>query len=146
MRGFQSYVLDEISTFCERMMPYDSNDDEKWSIAMNMGRWTNYLTYDVLGSVCYGKSFHTLVEDSNRYVVDLIYGVTASNYTFGQMPALKKLGLTNPLFTGRLRQIIRFVKFGNALSAEREKAGTNTDDVTSFTTFSPHRIQTQEKA
>lgn len=42
------------------------------------------------------------------------------------MPGLKKLGLTNPLFTGRLRQVIRFVKFGNGLFAERAKAGTNT--------------------
>lgn len=126
MRGLQTYVIDEISTFCERMRTYNPDVDKKWSIAMNVGRWTNYMTYDVLGSVCYGKSFRTLTEDSNRYVVDLINGVTAPNYTFGQMPGLKKLGLTNPLFTGRLRQIIRFVKFGNGLFAERAKAGTNT--------------------
>ena len=126
MRGLQPYALDEISTFCERMMTSNPDGDKQWSVAMNIGRWTNYMTYDVLGSVCYGKSFRTLVEDSNRYIVDLINGVTAPNYTLGQMPALKKLGLSNPLFTGRLRQIIRFVKFGNSLYAEREKAGTST--------------------
>lgn len=126
LRGIQPYVFDEISLFCERMVAYTASDDNKWSIAMNVGRWTNYMTYDVLGSVCYGRSFRTLVEDSNRYIVDLINGVTAPNYTFGQMPVLSKFGLASPLFRGRMKQVIRFVRFGNALFAEREKAGANT--------------------
>ena len=126
MRGIQPYALEEISTFCKCIMISSSESDEKWSNPMNMGKWTNYMTYDVLGSVCYGKSFRTLVEDTNRYIIELINGITAPNYTFGQMPGLKKFGLTNPLFTGRLRQIIRFVKFGNGLCEERTRAGTNT--------------------
>ncbi|KAI9811993.1 MAG: hypothetical protein M1827_004885 [Pycnora praestabilis] len=127
LRGLQPYAVEEISTFTERIMTYSSEGDKEWSTAMNMGKWTNYMTYDVLGSICYGKSFRTLVEDSNRYIVELINGVTAPNYIFGQMPSLKKLGLTNPMFTGCLGQVIRFVKYGNAQFKEREKAGIDTE-------------------
>ena len=121
-------MLDEINTFCDSLMTLNDDSDGNWSSPKNIARWTNFLSYDVLGSICYGKSFRMLSENSNRFIVDLINGLTKTNYAVGQWPSLTRLGLTNPIFTGQLSAIIRFIKYSDSLVKERRENGAKRRD------------------
>jgi hypothetical protein len=37
-----------------------------------MSDWCNYLTFDVMGDLCFGKAFEMLEHPENRHVIDLI--------------------------------------------------------------------------
>lgn len=45
---------------------------EKKSVVRNMGDWFGYLTYDVMGELCFGKSFDMLVSSGKRELVGLV--------------------------------------------------------------------------
>lgn len=71
----EKYILANVRTFCSRLgaksLEKVGNADE-WSIAQNMADWCNYLTFDVMGDLCFGKAFEMLEHEENRHVIDLI--------------------------------------------------------------------------
>lgn len=42
------------------------------SVVRNLGDWFGYLTYDVMGELCFGKSFDMLISRGKREMVGLI--------------------------------------------------------------------------
>ena len=53
-------------------MAEKSGTKGQWSVAQNMADWCNYLTFDTLGDLCFGKAFEMLEHEENRHVIDLI--------------------------------------------------------------------------
>jgi len=53
-------------------MAEKSGSKGQWSVAQNMADWCNYLTFDTLGDLCFGKAFEMLENEENRHVIDLI--------------------------------------------------------------------------
>ena len=45
---------------------------EKKSVVRNMGDWFSYLSYDVMGELCFGKSFDMLISSGRRELVGLV--------------------------------------------------------------------------
>lgn len=66
LRSIEEYMLLHSREFCEKL----SSSPEP----VNMSHWSTYLTGDVLGEVCFGKSFSMLKEKTNRNLMDLITG------------------------------------------------------------------------
>lgn len=46
-----------------------------------MATWSDYLTFDVLSDLCFGKSFGVLDREENRFVVPLVPRSTEAVYT-----------------------------------------------------------------
>lgn len=66
----EKYILGNVRTFCEKL---GENGGEKgWGKAQNMADWCNYLTFDVMGDLCFGKAFEMLEHKENRHVIDMI--------------------------------------------------------------------------
>ena len=70
LRGMEEYILPHIRLFLEKIAP---TDDQK-SRTMDMGLWSNYLTFDVMGDVSFGRDFEMLENDKLRDIPDLING------------------------------------------------------------------------
>lgn len=74
----ERYILGNVRTFCEELGTKPGLAVEKaagqsqWSVAQNMADWCNYLTFDVMGDLCFGKAFEMLENPKNRHVIDLI--------------------------------------------------------------------------
>ncbi|KAE8388030.1 cytochrome P450 [Aspergillus alliaceus] len=67
------------------------------TVVQNMGDWFSYLTYDVMGELCFGKSFDMLVESSRRKMIQLVDRAANRHYI---------CGLWMPLDTWHLDQIV----------------------------------------
>lgn len=74
IKSMEKYILGNIRTFCSRLCsPADKGErPDGWSAAQNMADWCNYLTFDVMGDLCFGKAFEMLEHEENRHVIDLI--------------------------------------------------------------------------
>ena len=68
LKGMESYVLEQVRDLCDKL----GNSTDEWSEPRNMSVWADYLAFDVLGELCYGKSFEMKERGNNRYVAELV--------------------------------------------------------------------------
>ncbi len=70
----ERYILGNIRTFCEGLGASTSQIAEKkgWGAGQNMADWCNYLTFDIMGDLCFGKAFGMLERPDNRFAIELI--------------------------------------------------------------------------
>ena len=133
MRGLQPHILNVIRTFCDAIgdvsTPFQSGEKNSsaWSSPKDMALWANYMSYDVLGDICYGQSFDTLERPDNRFAISMVAQSSAFHYLNAQMPRLKKFGIDRLLFR-ELRVVRqRFMAYSRARLQQRMKLGTDND-------------------
>jgi len=70
----ENYILANVRTFCrvlnERSPAY--NDSKGWSVARNMALWSDYLAFDIMSELAFGKNFGMLERDESHFAVGLI--------------------------------------------------------------------------
>ena len=71
LRDLEPYIIANIEQWCD-LLDTNSNGQKteagQWSEAKDMSRWANYLTFDVLGDLCFGKPFGLLTSAAQRYI------------------------------------------------------------------------------
>jgi hypothetical protein len=70
----EKYILASVRTFCENLGAGSQGDSEAkgWGVGRNMADWCNYLTFDIMGDLCFGKAFGMLERPDNRFAIELI--------------------------------------------------------------------------
>jgi Cytochrome P450 len=78
LKSMEGVMLLHIRRFCdvlagdiygkERISPGGT----KGSVVWNLAEWFGYLTYDVMGELCFGKSFDMLINNSRRQMTHLV--------------------------------------------------------------------------
>jgi len=66
----QTYVLDQISLFIDTLSGAKSGLKDNWTGDMSL--WCNYLTFDVMGELAFGKQFDMLTSEEMRGIPGLI--------------------------------------------------------------------------
>lgn len=67
----ERFILGNVRVFCEGLGK-TGKGEKGWGRPQNMADWCNYLTFDVMGDLCFGKAFEMLEHEENRHVIDLI--------------------------------------------------------------------------
>ena len=49
--------------------------------SVDLGKWLNYLVFDILGQLCFGSSFGLIADTSDRYITTLVPEATRGWYT-----------------------------------------------------------------
>lgn len=83
LKGLEPFVLDRVKAFCDHMGRLDkcaapSVEDEYWTQPKNLGTWANNLTLDVLGELCFGKSFGAM-ESGGSVISELLLSASKAN-------------------------------------------------------------------
>jgi len=72
LKDMEHLILDNIRTFCQQMQDMPG--------PKNVGKWFNYLTFDIMGELCFGKTFGMLKDESGRFVARLIDKAAHKHY------------------------------------------------------------------
>lgn len=81
MRAMEDHILHVVRKFCECLINGGANSGEPrsqtkgkdgWGPAMNFAHWSNYFSFDTMGTLCFGKSFDMLEKEDNRYILEVI--------------------------------------------------------------------------
>ena len=82
IKSMEKYVLGNVNVACdliaeEARRAHDVLQpipDEKsgWSVPRNMANWADWLTFDIMGDLVFGKAFGMLESPQNRFAVDLV--------------------------------------------------------------------------
>lgn len=78
IKEMERYILANVRTFCEaigsglRIGGSSEKEGGEWTSPKCMSDWFSYLSMDILGDLCFGKAFHMLERDDNRFAIDLV--------------------------------------------------------------------------
>ncbi|KAK3671598.1 hypothetical protein LTR78_008521 [Recurvomyces mirabilis] len=118
LRGLEQYVLGRIEDLVERMnILLDQTQAEKSqsTVTLNMASYLNYLVFDIMGELVFGKSFGTLGDEpENRAAIRLLGRAARRNYTVAAMPALAQYGIEKylPFLRGLYHDRAKYLAFG----------------------------------
>ena len=90
-----------------------------WGPAQNMADWCNYLTFDIMGDLCFGKAFNMLESPSNHFAADMI-GMAAHRHSIcGTMPMLHNYHLDGYLFPTLAKGRARYMQYSKGQAKAR---------------------------
>lgn len=81
----EELILQNIRTFTRHIG--DANPpslpnarDDGWGPPKNMTEWADFLSFDIMGDICFSGSFGMLSKPDNRYILDVLpQGVNGLN-------------------------------------------------------------------
>lgn len=72
IKEMERYILANIRTFCEGIGNELRPGEKGWTTPKCMSDWFSWLSMDILGDLCFGKAFHMLEREDNRFAIDLV--------------------------------------------------------------------------
>ena len=73
LKSLEPYMVGSIDTWLELLGEGHSGEKAaSWSERKNMSVWANYVTFDVLGDLCFGKPFGLLHDASTHFLPRLM--------------------------------------------------------------------------
>lgn len=95
LKGMEDVMLLHVRQLCavlagdgfEADVVQDQDQDRK-GLVRNMGNWFSYLSYDVMGELCFGKSFDMLISDSRRHMIGLVDRAANRHYVVSLFPSV----------------------------------------------------------
>ena len=79
LKSVEKYVLANVQIFCEKLLaqPYQyggpaEKRSSQWGVAQDMTNWCNYLAFDIMGDLVFGKAFGMLERSENRFAIELV--------------------------------------------------------------------------
>ncbi|CAG8978541.1 hypothetical protein HYALB_00012272 [Hymenoscyphus albidus] len=133
IKDMEKYILQNVRVFVRRLgekaevIGREGEKDGGWSKVQNMADWSNYLTFDVMGDLCFGQAFEMLELEENRHVIDLIGNAAHMHLILGTNPIIKTLGLNKLLFSHIYNLRMQYMSYSRSLAATRQKLGLETD-------------------
>lgn len=129
LRGFEQYVLGHVQDLVDRIgvaVNRPGAEKARWSIPIDMANWCNWLVFDIMGDLVFGRSFGTLGEKpENREGIYLLGRAARRNYVVAAMPALLYTGLEKylPILRRLFLDRCKYLAFGKKQVMERTKDG-----------------------
>lgn len=80
IKSMEKYVLEKVRTFCRALPTTEldlmdvqkSNGEKDWSSPKNIGEYSDWLAFDVMGELAFGKSFDMIERPDNRFASTLL--------------------------------------------------------------------------
>jgi hypothetical protein len=70
--------VNHVRNWCHHLGKVTTKGD--WSEGMNMSTWSDYLTFDLLSDLCFGKRLDVYNKEDNRFVIELLPNAVKSLY------------------------------------------------------------------
>ena len=132
VKSYDKHILAHVRQLCSNLGESGhSLSSEKpthqWSEPRNMSLQADYLTFDIMGDLCFGKAFGMLERPDNRFAIDLISNAARRHLMCGTWLPLHKYHIDKLLFRKIAGMRERYMQFSKAQAAERMKMGEDVD-------------------
>ena len=76
LKALEPYMINNVNIWLDALLDSDQEKADTWSKPRNMTQVANFLTFDVLGDLCFGKSFGLLTSSSQSWLPPLVMART----------------------------------------------------------------------
>jgi cytochrome P450 len=82
LRSTEPFILENVRIWCNYLGSSEAGPVRagEWTPAKNMTEWSNYLSYDIMGDLTFGKKFEYMKREEHRYVPVLMMRATEFVY------------------------------------------------------------------
>uniref|UniRef100_A0A8H7KA36 Uncharacterized protein n=1 Tax=Bionectria ochroleuca TaxID=29856 RepID=A0A8H7KA36_BIOOC len=130
MRSFEPKIVEKIQRLCDTITK--SLGVDGWSETKDMGRYSDYLAFDIMADVVFSAQYNTVENEKFRYVIGAIADHNVRLGVIAQAPELSIKALQRPMFRQAMKARDRFVKFIRILLGIRLKNKTKQRDIFSY--------------
>lgn len=136
IRSMERFINWEINEFCRVMYDrtsavvrsaHPSEESEGWSPAKNIAQLCDWLAFDIMGNLVFGKAFGMLEKPDNRFAADLVSNAARRHNICGTYPPLYKWRLDKLVLGNIAAQRARFIQYSKGQMQERTKQGLDID-------------------
>jgi len=136
MRSMERFINWEIDTFCRVVYDRTSalvrpasppEEAEGWSSAKNIAKLCDWLAFDIMGNLVFGKAFDMLETPSQRFAVDLVSSAAHRHNICGTYPPLYKTGMDKYLLGNIAANRARYMQYSKEQMTQRTKQGLEID-------------------
>jgi cytochrome P450 len=136
IKTMEKYILDHIRQLCSnlgergtvsRYSDVSEKDKREWTEPKNMSLQADWMTFDVMGDLCFGKAFGMLERPDNRFATDLISNAAHRHLMCGTYLPIHEYHIDKILFRKIAGMRERYMRFSKAQAAERMKMGEDID-------------------
>lgn len=115
-REYEPRIAAHVDKFCRIVLPEDHG---AWSEPLNMSKWCNYLSFDMMADIIFGAHYDLLGNERFRYVPEMIEKNNVRMAALVQFPGLSWLRLDKHLFPEAIWARNRFLNFVMRLVKDR---------------------------
>lgn len=72
LRSLEGLMITTINNWVRALGAGATSETQGWSSSKDMADWANYLTFDVLGDLCFGRAFGLIESEEHRAAPDLM--------------------------------------------------------------------------
>lgn len=116
IKDYEPRIAQHVDKFCRKMFPEET---QEWSEPKNLGKWTNYLSFDMMADIIFGAHYDLLNDEKFRYVPEMIEKSNVRVSALVQFPRLSFFRLDKHLFQEAIFARNRFLKFVMRLVRDR---------------------------
>ncbi|CZT14739.1 probable cytochrome P450 67 [Ramularia collo-cygni] len=133
IKSYENHILAHIRQFCQNLAGLtsfaDSQTPEKkgYGQAIDVADQANYLTFDIMGDLCFGKAFGMLERPDNRFAIDLIGNAAHRHLICGTYLPIHDYHLDKLFFRKIAAGRARYMQYSKGQAAERMKMGMDVD-------------------
>ncbi|KAF2796452.1 cytochrome P450 [Melanomma pulvis-pyrius CBS 109.77] len=125
IKSLEKYILANVRTAC-RMLGESGTKEEReggnsWGGQWNVANWCNWLVFDIMGDLVFGKAFGMLESPVNRFAVDLVGNAAHRHLICGTHLTIHKWHLDKILFRKIAAQRGQYMQYSKAQAMERTK-------------------------
>ncbi|ORX95259.1 cytochrome P450 [Clohesyomyces aquaticus] len=138
IKSLERYILGNVRTACRVLGESvkgseiqgngsEKSGDEGWKDAWNVADWCNWLVFDIMGDLVFGKAFGMLESPVNRFAVELVGNAAHRHLICGTHLTIHKWHLDKILFRKIAAQRGQYMQYSKAQAMERTKLGVDVD-------------------
>lgn len=134
IKSMENHILFHVRQFCANLAgnvpsgPVCQDiESVKRDTTINVSDQANYLTFDIMGDLCFGKAFGMLEMPDNRFAIDLVSDAAWRHLICGTYLAIHRLHLDKIFFRKIAAGRARYMQYSKGQAMERTKMGMDVD-------------------
>ena len=129
IKSMESHVLANVRQFCSNLgeKVFSSEDKSGWTAPKNVSDQANYLAFDIMGALAFGKAFGMLERPDNRFAIDLVGNAAHRHLICGTYLPIHEYHLDKLFFRKIAAGRARYMQYSKGQAAERSKKGLDVE-------------------
>ncbi|KAF2018040.1 benzoate 4-monooxygenase cytochrome-like protein P450 [Aaosphaeria arxii CBS 175.79] len=132
IKSLEKYILANVRAGCSMLAEGGGekgtgSDPEGWRPMWNAANWCNWLVFDIMGDLVFGKAFGMLESPTNRFAVDLVGNAAHRHLICGTHLTIHNWHLDKILFRKIAAQRGQYMQYSKSQAMERTKMGLDVD-------------------
>ncbi|KAH4902845.1 hypothetical protein HBI80_129350 [Parastagonospora nodorum] len=133
IKSLEKYILANVRVGCEMLARRSDGsvekraDDKGWNTQWNAAHWCEWLVFDIMGDLVFGKAFGMLESPRNRFATQLVSNAAHRHLICGTHLTIHNWHLDKLFFRKIAGQRAQYMQYSKAQAMERTKLGLDVD-------------------